>query len=627
MKQLLLTLTLAMAGLTAHAQTEARFSAMESSSVYYYMGWDTAEEINSWSYSESSNAGTNFYWHLEENPPYPSQQPFSSIDPQSKYSLVIRYANEGTTQNEVCSSPILEIRPNSALEFYACFESVWLLVTQSANRDWKLFIYDTEADKVEMLLSGFMWAQENEFTGPSWQRFSIDLSQYAGKKCTFTFQYIGPDGEDLAIDGFKLVEMNDGSDAKVNVNEGNRVSFIDLSTGSPTSWQWSFPGGQPSESSEQNPVVTYQNAGTYDVTLTVNGPNGSSTTTRAQYVNATPQAPLAYIGIPDAPYYSPYAALFIPKGGSIAYEDQSRGKPTSWSWTFEGGQPSQSTDQNPTVTYPEEGVYGMTLDVSNSVGSSHDFMKNAIQVGGSQYVWNVAIEEQDLLGEINMGFYGYYGGTNWLGIEKYAEHFDRPAAPAEIDEVDVFFTSTAAVNPSTPITVTICKPDAQGMPGEVVASSTVTAGSLVNDSEYYLPTTFKLNPKVTVSDEFFVVIEGMTNNYDEATNQTDDMCIMALRRSNGSKSTAYHYLEDEDPTTYERLGTYQWFKNEDDPISLAIAPHLTYQEATAIGHTEADSAKPAITNRFDVSGQRVSAAHRGIQILKMSNGKTLKVVK
>ena len=36
-------------------------------------------------------------------------------------------------------------------------------------------------------------------------------------------------------------------------------------------------------------------------------------------------------------------------GGSIDFTDLSTGDPTSWSWTFEGGDPANSTEQNPSV--------------------------------------------------------------------------------------------------------------------------------------------------------------------------------------------------------------------------------------------------------------------------------------
>ena len=59
---------------------------------------------------------------------------------------------------------------------------------------------------------------------------------------------------------------------------GSMVTFIDQSTDNPTSWSWSFPGGTPSSSTEQNPTVTYNNSGTYSVSLTVANGNGSNTT-------------------------------------------------------------------------------------------------------------------------------------------------------------------------------------------------------------------------------------------------------------------------------------------------------------------------------------------------------------
>lgn len=57
------------------------------------------------------------------------------------------------------------------------------------------------------------------------------------------------------------------------------VAFTDLSLGNVVSWSWSFEGGTPSTSTEQNPVITYQEAGTFDVTLTVYGSVGSNTLT------------------------------------------------------------------------------------------------------------------------------------------------------------------------------------------------------------------------------------------------------------------------------------------------------------------------------------------------------------
>lgn len=48
---------------------------------------------------------------------------------------------------------------------------------------------------------------------------------------------------------------------------GESVQFRDKSTGSPTSWLWEFPGGTPDQSTERNPVITYNTPGIYSILL------------------------------------------------------------------------------------------------------------------------------------------------------------------------------------------------------------------------------------------------------------------------------------------------------------------------------------------------------------------------
>lgn len=56
-------------------------------------------------------------------------------------------------------------------------------------------------------------------------------------------------------------------------------------------------------------------------------------------------------------------------GSAIKFTDQSIDLPTSWSWTFAGGTPATSTDQNPTVTYANPGVYEVKLVATNATGT------------------------------------------------------------------------------------------------------------------------------------------------------------------------------------------------------------------------------------------------------------------
>jgi PKD repeat protein len=59
------------------------------------------------------------------------------------------------------------------------------------------------------------------------------------------------------------------------------IKFVDHSAhnSNGATWQWSFPGGVPSSSTLENPMVQYQAPGQYSVMLTVSDVNGTSTQT------------------------------------------------------------------------------------------------------------------------------------------------------------------------------------------------------------------------------------------------------------------------------------------------------------------------------------------------------------
>jgi len=64
----------------------------------------------------------------------------------------------------------------------------------------------------------------------------------------------------------------------------------------------------------------------------------------------------------------------------VTYTDLSSGDITSWNWTFEGGNPATSTEQNPVVTYNEQGMYDVELTVSDGTNSSTMLMEDFISV-------------------------------------------------------------------------------------------------------------------------------------------------------------------------------------------------------------------------------------------------------
>lgn len=130
------------------------------------------------------------------------------------------------------------------------------------------------------------------------------------------------------------------------------VKFKDASTGNPETWQWSFPGGTPSSSTEKNPTVVYQQSGKYSVTLSVGNTLGSSTYTSTDYIVVT-----------TAPTASFTAGA---NGLEVAFTNLSSGA-TSAKWNFGDG--ATSTLISPTHAYAAAGTYDVTLIATNSCGS------------------------------------------------------------------------------------------------------------------------------------------------------------------------------------------------------------------------------------------------------------------
>ncbi|MDT8393238.1 MAG: GEVED domain-containing protein [Bacteroidales bacterium] len=91
-----------------------------------------------------------------------------------------------------------------------------------------------------------------------------------------------------------LAPVADFSGTPTSVTVGNSVQFTDLSLNDPTSWNWSFTGGTPASSTDQNPLVTYDLVGNYQVSLTVTNDQGSDTKTVADFITVTEGSTSSY---------------------------------------------------------------------------------------------------------------------------------------------------------------------------------------------------------------------------------------------------------------------------------------------------------------------------------------------
>ncbi|MFA5415563.1 MAG: PKD domain-containing protein, partial [Methanoregula sp.] len=149
------------------------------------------------------------------------------------------------------------------------------------------------------------------------------------------------------------------------------VAFMDISTGNPTGWNWSFGDGSLVNATEQHPVHTYGSAGVYTVSLNTTNAGGSDTTTRTNYITVTEPAPVANFNATPTTGTVPL---------TVAFTDVSTGNPTGWNWSFGDGSLVNATDQHPVHTYGSAGVYTVSLNATNPGGSDTTTRTNYITV-------------------------------------------------------------------------------------------------------------------------------------------------------------------------------------------------------------------------------------------------------
>lgn len=227
------------------------------------------------------------------------------------------------------------------------------------------------------------------------------------------------------------------------------VNFVDQSTTNTTSWNWSFPGGVPASSTEQNPTITYNQAGEYPVTLIAENSSGTHTLTKTDYIQVSEVLPIAAFSTeingeivsfvnestaatsyqwdlgdgnmstlkyPTNDYnidgfydiklivnngcgsdtivqtiiinpdnvlpFPDFSADIVSGCGplTVQFTDESSENTTGWWWQFQGGTPSNSSEQNPVVVFENTGSYFISLVASTDAGERTKFRENFIEV-------------------------------------------------------------------------------------------------------------------------------------------------------------------------------------------------------------------------------------------------------
>ena len=132
---------------------------------------------------------------------------------------------------------------------------------------------------------------------------------------------------------------------------GLSVQFTDASSGAISQHTWDFGNGF--SSTEANPSLTYATSGTYTVTLSLIGSDGSTDShSETVAVNAPVKANFN----------------FAINGLSVQFADASSGPIAQYIWDFGDG--NAASDASPNHDYATDGTYTVTLNLIGSDGST-----------------------------------------------------------------------------------------------------------------------------------------------------------------------------------------------------------------------------------------------------------------
>jgi len=191
-------------------------------------------------------------------------------------------------------------------------------------------------------------------------------------------------------------------------------------------------------------------------------------------------------------------------GGSVRFSDLSGGFPTRWEWTFEGGTPATSTEQNPVVTYSQAGRYRVTLRVTNSIGTSAPLVRE-------QYI---EVLNSGLCAELTnfngtptvlreVGGTGYVAGQNSKRSQAVSEFFQNELNYNNLAGTAIKFgVAKAARGATTESVVTVTVWNGRGFqngPGAILEQKDVPLRDILADVANNRPTVVTFERNVPLS--------------------------------------------------------------------------------------------------------------------------------
>ena len=175
--------------------------------------------------------------------------------------------------------------------------NLWVLQDGGRNYIWVVrHDHTQDAPKVELFSSMPIGSEPTGLTFTPDHRFGFVSVQHPSAANT---PQIDATGNEVAFNASATIIISRGENLGLQapvadfegdvqtITVGESVTFFDMSLNNPTSWDWTFEGGSPGTSMEENPTVVYNTAGTYDVSLSAGNDAGQNSVGKLDYIVVT----------------------------------------------------------------------------------------------------------------------------------------------------------------------------------------------------------------------------------------------------------------------------------------------------------------------------------------------------
>ena len=357
-------------------------------SDFFHFNWGWGGIYDGYFYLSNLNPGTNTFNSSQgaifnivpnQTPPPPTTytmdfesiidfsltfDPWTTADVDGSATYTIEnhtFPNQGEAMAFICFNPDqvspamtdAGIQPHGGVRFGASFSATsppsndWFISPQiqlgtggefsfwvkSYTDEWGLERYKVALSTTDNNPSSFTVISAGSYleATTTWAKQTYSLANYNNQQVYVAIQCVSNDAFVFMIDDLEVTTGStsgltaDFSASQTSISTGETINFVDQTSGSPTSWQWTFQGGTPSSSTAQNPTnIMYNTNGTYDVTLTVSNGTGQDTKTKTGYiqVGAPSYMTLDFEGLTDFTMdFTPWMTADVNGGATYGIQD------------------------------------------------------------------------------------------------------------------------------------------------------------------------------------------------------------------------------------------------------------------------------------------------------------------